>query len=151
MRIKRLHEKAIKPQYATNGAGAFDIYCYEDVEWIYTNSNTWEAVINTGWAFEVPQDFALLLFSRSGHGFNYGITLANSVGVIDSDYRGEVKVKLVGKNYFTGEIKDGTAIAQAILIPAPQIGLIEVDELTETIRGKNGFGSTDRGEFNETL
>jgi dUTP pyrophosphatase len=84
----------------------------------------------------------MLIFSRSGHGFKNDVRLSNCVGVIDSDYRGEVQIKLSndGGDHFT--INNDDRIAQAMLVKLPWVELIEVDELSETARGTNGFGST---------
>ena len=89
LKVKKLHNDAILPQYATTGA-AFDLHACETV--VYGSGKS--AVIDTGLAFEVPEGYALMIYSR-GHGFNNGWRLANSVGVVDSDFRGSVKVKLV--------------------------------------------------------
>ncbi len=106
------------------------------------------AVINTGLAFEVPEGYVMMVYSRSGHGFKNGVRLANCVGVIDSDYRGELLVKLTkdvtsfNSNPFP--IKNGDRIAQAMLIPVPQVTFTQVSELSETKRGDGGGGSTGR-------
>lgn len=87
----------------------------------------------------------MLIFSRSGHGFTHGIRLSNCVGVIDSDYRGEVSVKLQSDTvlpYGALKILRGDRIAQALILPIPKIEFEEVSNLTETQRGANGFGST---------
>src|SRR5690606_14138784 len=92
----------------------------------------------TGLAFEVPPGWVMLIFSRSGHGFNSNTRLANCVGVIDSDYRGEVKVKLTSDGGFL-KVYDGDRIAQAMLVPAVAVQLVEVDKLSATDRGEGGF------------
>ena len=90
----------------------------------------------------------MLVFSRSGHGFNHAVRLANSVGVIDSDYRGEVKVKLACDDCPDDEpplkINPGDRIAQAMVLPIPRVEFEEVTELSATARGQGGFGSTGR-------
>ena len=141
MKIKKLHEKAILPHYATDGASAFDVFAYEDVEWVL-GDEFWEAVIPTGWAFEIPHEHGLFIFSRSGHGFKHNTTLSNSVGLLDYDYRGELKVKLICFSNTPPAIKAGTAVAQCVLMQTPRSYFCVVDELTDTMRGKNGFGST---------
>lgn len=90
----------------------------------------------------------MLVFSRSGHGFNYGVRLANCVGVIDSDYRGEVKVKLI---HDTGagngdylSVSHGERIAQGLIIPIQKVSFEEVDALSETARGEGEFGSAGK-------
>ena len=143
MKIKRLHEKAILPTYATEGASAFDIFAYEDVEWTI-NGTTWEAIVKTGWAFEIPHECGLFILSRSGHGFKHNTTLANSVGLVDYDYRGEVMVKLICFNSKPPEIKAGQAVAQCALINTPRCYFMVSDELSKTERGEKGFGSSDK-------
>lgn len=142
LKVKKLTLDAIIPTYATDGSGCFDIYST-------TAGDVFEDLtFDTGLSFEIPQGFVMLVFSRSGHGFKSGIRLANCVGVIDSDYRGELKVKLTNDssnktsrlNWLT--VNKGDRIAQALVIPYPQVQFIEVDELTSTERGVGGFGST---------
>lgn len=84
----------------------------------------------------------MLIFSRSGHGFNYGARLANCVGVIDSDYRGEVKVKITCDESRGIVMERGARIAQAMIVPVPRVHFDEVAELSPTERGTGGFGST---------
>lgn len=96
----------------------------------------------TGLQFEVPDGHVMLVFSRSGHGFKHGVRLANSVGVIDSDYRGEVMVKLTNDGLHGFNVEEGDRIAQAMILPVQQVALTESDELSNTERGEGGFGST---------
>ena len=145
IKIKALHENAKTPTYGTEGAACFDLYAAT----FSLGSNPSQAVYGTGLAFELPEDHVMLVFSRSGHGFNDGVRLSNCVGVIDQDYRGEVKVKLQsdGKNapiYKFGA--DSDRVAQGLVIPVKQFGFMMVDELGDTDRGENGFGSTDQDE-----
>ena len=145
MKIKRLHDKAILPHYATDGSSAFDLFCYEDPHWVYEDTNHWLATVNTGWAFEIPKGYGMFILSRSGHGFKYNTQLINSVGLIDSDYRGEVKVKLISFDTMPPlSIKAGQAIAQAVILPTPRQYFEVVDELSITKRGAKGFGSSDK-------
>ena len=139
MKIKRLHEKAILPHYGTEGASAFDLFCYEDVEW-ENISGIHYATVNLGWGFEIPHEHALLIFSRSGHGFKHATSLSNSVGVIDFDFTQEVKVRLECKLNMPPIIKAGTAVAQGILMETPRVYFAVVDEIK---KGNHmGFGST---------
>ncbi len=96
----------------------------------------------TGLAFEVPHGHVLKVFSRSGHGFKYGVRLANGTGIIDSDYRGELMVCLKNDGPEPMVVHHGDRITQAMLVPIPQVELIEVQELSDTERGAGGFGST---------
>lgn len=143
MKIKKLHEKAIPMHYATDGASCFDIFCYEEPEWTMEKGK-WVSLIKTGWAVEIPHEHALILYSRSGHGFKNLTTLANGTGVIDYDYRGEVIVKLVCHATSYPQIKAGDAVVQGCLINTPKVYFMEVDELSDTERGLKGFGSTDK-------
>lgn len=141
MKIKRLHKEAILPHYATEGSSAFDVMCYKDVEWKYTNFG-FTAIVPTGWAFQIPNEHGLFIYSRSGHGFKHNTTLANSVGVLDFDYTQELMVKLICHSATPPEIKAGKAIAQCVLMQTPRSYFMVVEELEE---GKHrGFGSTDK-------
>lgn len=153
IKIKKLHPDAIIPKYATPGAACFDLHALAAKTTPLFPGE--KLTFRTGLAFEIPSDHVMLVFSRSGHGFKSDIRLANCVGVIDSDYRGEVAVKLVsddqtfGRSLF-GAFEDksilqfspGDRIAQAMIIPVQQVSFLEVDELSETERGTGGFGST---------
>jgi len=140
LRFLRLHEDAILPRYATDGSGCLDLFTHHLVQP--------DGMATLGWAVEVPAGHVMLIFSRSGHGFRYGIRLANCVGVIDSDYRGEVKVLLWSRatNVLSLGLCRGTAVAQALVLPIPRLEPEWADELSETERGAGGFGSTDRKE-----
>lgn len=141
VKVKRLTQDAKLPTYGTDGSGCFDIYTTDEGD--VTHSLT----LSTGLSFEIPVGFVMLVFSRSGHGFNNNMRLANCVGVIDSDYRGELKVKLTNDGitpYRTTwpVINKGDRVAQAMVIPFEQVQFLEVDVLSETERGTGGFGST---------
>ena len=142
MKLKKLHEKAILPHYASYGSSAFDVFAYEDVKWEKQDGH-YEALIHTGWAFEIPHEHGLFILSRSGHGFKANTTLANSVGLLDFDYRGELMVKLICFSCIPPKISSGQAVAQCVLLNTPRCYFMEVDELSHTERGVNGFGSTD--------
>jgi dUTP pyrophosphatase len=146
LKIKKRDDSIITPTYGTAGAACFDIYSIEDKIITAENSETF----NTGLSFEIPDDFVMLVFSRSGHGFKQGIRLANCVGVIDADYRGELGIKLTNDNQRgVGPEKDftvrrGDRIAQAMLIPVEQVSFLVVDEISDTVRGAGGLGSSGR-------
>lgn len=157
LKVKKLYDDAKLPTYGTDGAACFDLYALYDADYDPEDGNslpvgfspTASCTFGTGLSFEIPQGYAMMIYSRSGHGFKNGIRLSNCVGCIDSDYRGEVKVKLQ-HDVFAGdehaqqwfEVKKGDRIAQAMLVPVDRVSFIEVDELTESARGKGGFGST---------
>jgi dUTP pyrophosphatase len=141
IKIKKVNEDAKIPTYATDGSGCFDLYSvgYSVVE------EGFPVVFSTGLAFEIPEGYVMLVFSRSGHAFKHEIRLANCVGVIDSDYRGEVKVKLTQDHAFHNnwmDIKKGDRIAQAMVLPVNKVCFEEADELSNTARGEGGFGHT---------
>lgn len=141
--VKKLHDDVAIPAYAHAGDCCFDIRAYGEPEYQPASG---AAVVKTGLAFDIPPGFAMIVYSRSGHGFNYDVRLANGTGIIDSGYKGELMVKLTadsgkGQEYLDS-IKHGDRIAQAMLIPAPHVSLVEVGDLTYSDRGAAGFGST---------
>jgi deoxyuridine 5''-triphosphate nucleotidohydrolase (dut) len=138
LKIKRLSPDAIIPRYATAGAACFDLHSISDD----TLEPGMAGEIRTGLAVEIPANHVMLVYSRSGHGFRYGVRLANAVGVIDSDYRGEVRIKLRNDGTVPLAINRGDRIAQAMVLPAPKVQMVEVEDLTSTERGDGGFGST---------
>jgi len=144
IKIKKLHDKAILPHYATDGASAFDLFCYEEPKWQWNCDKYWVAIVHTGWAFEIPKEHGMFILSRSGHGFKNNTTLANSVGLLDFDYRGEAMVKLICFDRMHPHIKKGQAIAQVAILHTPRQYFEVVNGLSNTSRGANGFGSTDK-------
>lgn len=135
VKIKKVNVNAQVPQYATKGSACFDL---TTVDTAFVNNSQ---VFGTGLQFEVPEGNVMLVFSRSGMGFKDDVRLSNCVGVIDSDYRGEVMIKLRAdhfkKKYYAGE-----RIAQALILPVEQVQFFLEDELSNTERGDGGFGST---------
>jgi dUTP pyrophosphatase len=144
LKVKRLHPDAIIPKYQTAGAACFDLHAL-DGGIVHSDDRKHEAIFRTGLAFEVPDGHVMLVYSRSGHGFKNDVRLANCVGVIDSDYRGELQVKLTNdsRKFFLG-VSAGDRIAQAMLVPVQQWELTEVEELTDTARGTGAYGSTGK-------
>ena len=141
VKVKKLHDDAIAPSYATPGSACFDLHTVQH-GLVNDNIVAGPIVFRTGLAFEIPKDHVMLVFSRSGHGFKHGIRLVNCVGVIDSDYRGEVMVGLIKDQEGVVEVKAGYRIAQAMIIPTLDVGFQIVKELSDTERGEGGFGST---------
>jgi len=139
MKIKLNHPQAKIPTYATDGSACFDLYCAELVEIIGDT-----ATINTGIIAEIPEGYAMMVYSRSGHGFKSDTRLCNSVGVVDSDYRGDVMVKLRKDSLKATppDLSIGSRIAQAMLIPVTQVRFDVSDEVSESERGNGGFGSS---------
>lgn len=143
IKIKKESHTATIPTYATPGAACFDLYADGGGPGIIPATHWQSAVIDTGLSFEIPEGYAMLLFSRSGHGFKQDIRLANCVGVIDSDYRGRVAVKLTRDvPEHIPEYHHGDRIAQGMIVRAEQVSFIECFDLGETERGSGGFGST---------
>lgn len=139
MKIKLNHANAKVPTYATDGSACFDLYCAEVVELL---SDT--VTINTGIIAEIPEGYAIMVYSRSGHGFKSDTRLCNAVGVIDSDYRGNVMVKLRKDSVksIPPDLSVGSRIAQAMLIPVNQVRFEVSVHLSESERGSGGFGSS---------
>ncbi|AZF88642.1 deoxyuridine 5'-triphosphate nucleotidohydrolase [Escherichia phage Skarpretter] len=141
LNVKRNSPHAVMPTYATEGSACFDIYAIAARPDERNNA----IYLETGLVFEIPEGYALMIYSRSGQGFKNDTRLSNCVGIIDSDYTGEVAIKLVCDRP-TGEyppIDLTKAQAQAMLVPVPRVVLTEVDTVKKTARGANGFGSTD--------
>ena len=137
--VRKIHNLAQLPEYATNGSGCFDIRCI-DGGTLTPSDNT--LVLRTGLAFEIPDDHVMLLFSRSGNGFKNGVRLSNSVGVIDSDYRGEVMAKLHLDGASPLEIQPESRMVQGIILKYDRVEFEEKSTLSYTSRGTGGFGST---------
>ena len=139
LRVKRLTSDAIIPQYATPGAACFDLHSTSEG----VAAKEAPLVCDTGLTVEIPEGHVMLIFSRSGHGFNNDTRLSNCVGVIDADYRGEIKVKLA-KDSLGGvlTVNKGDRIAQAMVIPVERVVFEEASQLGSTERGEGGFGST---------
>ena len=129
------------PYYATPGSAAMDLHaCLDEAVTIPAGERR---VIPTGLAIALPSaDYVALVFARSGLGIKYGVAPANCVGVIDSDYRGEILVGLQNSGGSDFTIQPGDRIAQLMVVPVVQPRLRLVDELDETDRGAGGFGST---------
>lgn len=139
LKFKKLTSTAKKPTYGTKGAACFDLYA--DTKECSAVTKLSPLVVPTGLAFEIPAGFVMLVFSRSGHGFKHDVRLANSTGVIDSDYRGELLIKLAAdQSPFT--VNPGDRIAQAMLLRVPDVVFEEVQFLSDTERAHGGFGST---------
>lgn len=132
-----------EPYYATEGAAAMDLHAC--IEAPITLGSLERAMIPTGIAIALPSaEYAAFIFARSGLAVKHGVALANSVGVIDSDYRGEIKVGLVNLSKDSYTIQPGDRIAQLAVMPVVQAQTAFVDELPETLRGEGGFGSTGK-------
>lgn len=145
----KLADGVTLPQRSSGGAA-----CYDLIATGVTHNPDGTAICSTGVQVELPSGWAMLIYSRSGMGFNASTRLVNSVGVIDEDYRGEILVKLVNdKPGYMAQTKDektnqlrnvqaGDKVAQFMIVPVFQLPFETVEELTDTDRGESGFGST---------
>lgn len=140
IKFKLLHPNAKLPTYATSGAAGFDFYATEDGRELPCDV----VKVGLGLACEIPPGFAMLLLSRSGHGIRHNAGIPHGVGLIDSDYRGEIAIVFRPDDGYHSTLKwqRGDRIAQGLIIPAPQYTLELVPELSDTARGMGGFGST---------
>ena len=143
MRIKKLHEKAVVPHYATEGSAGLDLTVISDEDTIVIPYQG-TMLCRTGLAFEIPKGYVGLIYIRSSVGSKLDLVLSNQVGVIDSDYRGEVMLPLRNLGRSARVINSGTRIAQMVITPINQVDIEITDELTETKRGVGGFGSTGK-------
>ena len=143
LKIKRLSPDVPVPKYATAGSAAMDLTAY--IAEPLTLAPGQRALLPTGIAIALPSaDYVALVFARSSMGVKYGISLSNGVGVIDSDYRGEIKVGLTNHSDVPYTVQPGDRVAQLAVMPVVQASLQFVDELDETDRGAGGFGSTGK-------
>ena len=140
LKIKKLSPDAIIPAYQTELAAGFDLHSIEDC----VLKKGERKLIKTGLAFEIEPGYEVQIRPRSGLAFKHGITVLNTPGTIDADYRGEIMVLLINLGEEDFEIKKGDRIAQAVIAPVIQAEFEEVDKLSVTKRGKGGFGSTGK-------
>lgn len=142
LKIKKLNDKAVIPSYASEYAAGADIYaCIDGDTEILPHSTK---LIKTGIAMEIPEGTVGLIYARSGLALKRDLAPANKVGVIDSDYRGEIMVSIHNHGEDTRVIEPGERIAQFVLTPYITADFEEADELSSTQRGDGGFGSTGR-------
>ena len=142
VRIKKLDEKAIIPTYGSEFAAGADLYACLDGALTINPHET--ILVHTGVAMEIPTGFAGLIYARSGIASKRGLAPANKVGVVDSDYRGEVMVALHNHSLVPQTIENGERIAQLVIAPYVAADFVVSDELDDTDRGAGGFGSTGK-------
>lgn len=130
------------PRYQTTGASGMDLLSSNDEEIVLMPME--RKLIPTGLFMEIPEGYEGQVRARSGLAIKHGITLINSVGTIDSDYRGEIRVPLVNLSNEPFVIKHGERIAQMIIAKYESVDFVEVEELSDTDRGVGGFGSTGK-------
>lgn len=142
IRVKKLSPKAILPTYGSAEAAGADLYaCLEEPVTVAPGETVW---IPTGIALEVPRGCAGLVYARSSLGVKRGLAPANKVGVIDSDYRGEIRVVLLNHGKEPQTLAHGERVAQFVITPVLTPAYEEVAELSDTQRGVGGFGSTGK-------
>ena len=140
--VKRLRSGAKLPAYGSEEAAGADLYACLEEDAVIAPGET--KAIPTGIALEVPRNCAGLVYARSGLACKQGLAPANKVGVIDSDYRGEVLVMLHNHGSEARTVRHGDRVAQLVITPVFTPGFVEADELSDTSRGCGGFGSTGR-------
>lgn len=140
--VKKLDERAVLPAYASEFAAGADLYAVLDEALCILPGET--KLVKTGLAMEIPEGYAGLIYARSGLASKRGLAPANKVGVIDSDYRGEVMVALHNHSNSEQTIAVGERIAQLVVTPFLKVDFAETEVLSETVRGEGGFGSTGR-------
>ena len=140
MNIKKLNERAIVPTYGSAFAAGADLYACEENAVTVAPGET--RLIHTGIAMAIPEGYVGLVYARSGLASKRGLAPANKVGVIDSDYRGEVMVALHNHGSAAQTVESGERIAQIVFTPYVAAEFNVTEELDETVRGEGGFGST---------
>jgi len=138
--VKRLpgNDDLPLPAYATSGAAGMDVVSAEDVDLAPGARHA----VATGLAMAIPEGFEIQVRPRSGLALKHGVTVPNTPGTIDSDYRGELKVIMINLGAETFSIRRGDRVAQLVLAPVTQASWLEVETLDDTARGAGGFGST---------
>lgn len=140
--VKKLDERAVLPTYGSEYAAGADLYALLDEETVIQPGET--KLIHTGLAMEIPEGYAGLIYARSGLASKRGLAPANKVGVVDADYRGELMVALHNHSNTTQKVLPAERIAQLVVTPFLKACFEETDELSDTVRGVGGFGSTGR-------
>lgn len=141
LRIKKLDERATLPTYGTEYSAGADLYNLPESVEIAPGETVF---IHTGLAYEIPEGYCGLIFARSGLATKRGLAPANKVGVIDADYRGEIMVALHNHSDKTATVEPGERVAQMCIVPFLKVEYELTNELSDTVRGEGGFGSTGR-------
>ena len=140
--IKKLNENAVMPTYGSPYSAGADLYACTDEEIVVMPGQT--VLVKTGLAMELEIGYVALIYARSGLATKKGLAPANKVGVVDADYRGEIMVALHNHSQQDAIVEPGERIAQMVITPFLAAKFVAVEELEETVRGENGFGSTGR-------
>ena len=140
VRVKKLKENAILPSYGSEYAAGADLYACIDAPVVIQPHET--VMIGTGLAMELPEGYAGLIYPRSGISAKRGLAPAKKVGVVDPDYRGEFMVAMHNHSNSPAIVEPGERIVQLVITPFLTADFEEADELSDTVRGDGGFGST---------
>ena len=140
--VKKLDERAVLPVYGSAYAAGADLYAVLDAPLAIAPGET--KLVKTGLSMEIPEGYAGLIYARSGLASKRGLAPANKVGVVDADYRGEVMVALHNHSNSVQEVAPMDRIAQLVVAPFLKAEFVETEELSETVRGEGGFGSTGK-------
>lgn len=142
LHVKKLDENAKMPTYGTDGSAGADLYALCDENVIIEPNKT--VFVHTGLSMEIPEGYAGFVYARSGMASKKDLAPANKVGVVDSDYRGEIMVAIHNHGSEVRYVENGDRIAQIVITPCIRCDFIQCDELGETQRGEGGFGSTGK-------
>ena len=142
VKVKKLNENAVVPKYGSEFSAGADLYACMDEPVKIAPGET--VFIHTGISVEIPAGYVGLNFARSSVASKRGLAPANKVGVIDSDYRGEILVALHNHGKVEQIVEPNERVAQLVIVPYLTANFIEADELSDTVRGEGGFGSTGR-------
>lgn len=140
LKVKKLLPEAKLPAYGSEFAAGADLYALSENPIRIAPQET--AIVHTGLAVEIPEGYVGLVFARSGLATKKGLAPANKVGVIDSDYRGELRVALYNHTKYVQTIEPFERVAQFVIMPYVAAQFEEAEELSDTVRGEGGFGST---------
>ena len=140
VKVKKLDERAILPTYGSQYSAGADLYALLDEEIEIAPTET--KLIHTGLCMEIPEGYAGLIYARSGLASKRGLAPANKVGVVDADYRGELMVALHNHSSIPQKVQPFERIAQLVITPFLKADYTQADELSDTVRGEGGFGST---------
>ena len=142
VRIKKLRNEAVVPTYGSEFSAGADLYACETEDITIAPGET--RLIHTGLSFEIPEGFGGFIYARSSLGTKRGLAPANKVGVIDADYRGEVMVSLHNHSMEAQTVSPGERVAQLVIAPFLKAEFTVAEELSDTVRGAGGFGSTGK-------
>ncbi len=142
IKIKKLHKRAIIPTYGTEYSAGADLYALSESGAPISIPGASTVLVRTGISVEIPEGYCGLIFARSGLATKRNLAPANKVGVIDADYRGEIMVALHNHSEITATVEPAERIAQLAIVPFLKAEFDLVDDLSDTVRGSGGFGST---------